>query len=65
MKHDHQKAVFSSMRQKEFYPHDLDNVEEVETHISKVFLAGPYVYKIKKAVDLGFLDFSTLKKREL
>ncbi|BAN35756.1 hypothetical protein SCD_n01945 [Sulfuricella denitrificans skB26] len=38
-------------------------VEVVETHISWVLLAGDYAYKIKKAVDLGFLDFSTLGKR--
>ena len=38
-------------------------VEVVETHISWVLLAGDYAYKIKKAVDLGFLDFSTLEKR--
>jgi len=38
-------------------------VEMVETHISWVLLAGDCAYKIKKAVDLGFLDFSTLEKR--
>ncbi|GAO37603.1 hypothetical protein SCT_3039 [Sulfuricella sp. T08] len=40
-----------------------ESVEIVETHISWVLLAGDYAYKIKKAVDLGFLDFSTLEKR--
>ncbi len=35
----------------------------IETHISWVILAGSYAYKIKKAIDLGFLDFSTLEKR--
>lgn len=35
----------------------------LETHISYVLLAGPVVYKIKKAVDLGFLDFTTLARR--
>ncbi len=34
-----------------------------ETHISWVLLTGPDAYKIKKAVDLGFLDFSTLEAR--
>ena len=34
-----------------------------QTHISVVFLAGPYVYKVKKPVDLGFLDFGTLARR--
>lgn len=38
-------------------------VEALETHISFVLLAGPVVYKVKKAVDLGFLDFSTLARR--
>ncbi len=38
-------------------------VEVHQTHISAVFLAGAYAYKIKKPVDLGFLDFSTLAKR--
>lgn len=35
-----------------------------QTHISYVFLAGPYVYKIKKSLRLPFLDYSTLAKRE-
>ncbi|MCF8079828.1 MAG: AAA family ATPase [Desulfobacterales bacterium] len=51
------------MMQPEFYPHPVDRVERMETHISIVFLAGESVYKIKKPVSLGFLDFSTLEKR--
>ncbi len=35
----------------------------MQTHISYVLLAGDYVYKIKKPVDFGFLDYSTLAKR--
>jgi hypothetical protein len=35
----------------------------VETHISWVLLAGDYAYKLKKPVDFGFLDFSTLAAR--
>ncbi len=38
-------------------------VEKIETHISYVLLAGDYAYKIKKAINLGFLDFSTLEAR--
>lgn len=38
-------------------------VERLETHISSVYLAGPDVYKVKKAVNFGFLDFSTHEKR--
>ncbi|BCB26904.1 hypothetical protein SKTS_17900 [Sulfurimicrobium lacus] len=45
------------------YDHPADAVELIETHISWVLLAGAYAYKIKKAVNLGFLDFSTLEKR--
>jgi aminoglycoside phosphotransferase family enzyme/predicted kinase len=45
------------------YPYPVATVEVRQTHISAVFLVGPYVYKVKKPVDLGFLDFSTLEKR--
>src|SRR5678815_2055 len=45
------------------YPHEVDRVELVETHISWVFLAGERVYKVKKPVNLGFLDFTTLARR--
>ena len=36
----------------------------IETHISYVLLTGSHAYKIKKAVDLGFLDFTTLSARK-
>ncbi|MDP3843887.1 MAG: AAA family ATPase [Oxalobacteraceae bacterium] len=39
-------------------------MELIETHISWILLSGDTAYKIKKALDLGFLDFSTLAKRE-
>ncbi|MFW6125464.1 MAG: hypothetical protein ACOC46_04885, partial [Pirellulales bacterium] len=39
-------------------------VELRETHISHVFLAGDYAYKVKKPVKFDFLDFSTLQQRE-
>jgi aminoglycoside phosphotransferase family enzyme len=45
------------------YPDHPQRVELVQTQISYVFLAGEYVYKIKKPVDMGFLDYSTLEKR--
>ena len=45
------------------YPCAVDRVEVRQTHISAVFLAGAFVYKVKKPVDLGFVDFSTLEKR--
>lgn len=46
------------------YSHPVDQVQLAETHISWVLLTGDYAYKIKKPVDLGFLDFSTLEKRQ-
>ena len=45
------------------YPHPVRDVRHLATHISDVFLTGPFAYKIKKPVDLKFLDFSTLEKR--
>ena len=45
------------------YDHPVDRFEVVQTHISWVVLTGDFAYKIKKPLDLGFLDFSTLEKR--
>jgi aminoglycoside phosphotransferase family enzyme/predicted kinase len=45
------------------YPHRPRRVLSMQTHISWVFIASPLVFKIKKPVNLGFLDFSTLKSR--
>jgi aminoglycoside phosphotransferase family enzyme/predicted kinase len=46
------------------YDHAVDvPIELIQTHISYVLLAGAYAYKIKKPVNLGFLDYSTLDKR--
>ena len=46
------------------YPHGAGAVELVQTHISFVLLAGDYVYKWKKPVNFGFVDFSTLARRK-
>jgi uncharacterized protein len=45
------------------FPDKTESVSLTQTHISIVFLADKFVYKIKKPVNFGFLDFSTLKKR--
>src|SRR6266699_3014840 len=45
------------------YPHRPREVRSIQTHISWVFVTTPFVFKVKKAVNLGFLDFSTLEKR--
>ncbi|PYJ66248.1 MAG: phosphotransferase [Verrucomicrobia bacterium] len=45
------------------YLHHPAKVRVIQTHISWVFIASPFVFKVKKPVNLGFLDFSTLEKR--
>ena len=45
------------------YPFAVEAVTVRQTHISVVFLAGSFAFKIRKPVNLGFLDFSTLEKR--
>lgn len=46
------------------YPEPTKKVELLQTHISFIFIAEEFVYKIKKPVNFGFLDFSTLEKRK-
>ena len=46
------------------YPHRTGRIRVVETHISWVILTGEHAYKIKKPIDLGFADFSTLALRK-
>jgi aminoglycoside phosphotransferase family enzyme/predicted kinase len=55
--------VIAAMSEPAFYPHRPERVEFRQTHISCVFLAGDYVYKIKKPLHLPFLDYSTLERR--
>ena len=59
----HQIAIAEAMMRADFYPHPAPSIKRRETHISTVFLTGSFVYKMKKAVGMGFLDFSTLTKR--
>jgi len=49
----------------EAYPHPADQVELIETHISWVLLAGEFAYKVKKPVELGFLDFREFEQRRI
>ena len=56
--------LIAQMLEPSFYPHSVkEPVELIQTHISYVFLTGDYAYKIKKAVNFGFLDFSELEQR--
>ncbi|MFA7383330.1 MAG: hypothetical protein WC001_07760 [Desulfurivibrionaceae bacterium] len=53
-----------SLLKPEAYPHSAPEITLVQTHISYVLLAGAFVYKIKKPVDFGFLNFTTLERRK-
>ena len=57
------EALLRSLQRPQAYPEPVDRVERIDTHISTVLLAGEHAYKIKKPLNLGFLDFSTLEKR--
>ncbi|MEX1317772.1 MAG: AAA family ATPase [Synechococcaceae cyanobacterium] len=56
-------VLIEGLRRPEAYDHPVDTITVLETHISWVLLTGPVAYKIRKAVDLGFLDFTTLERR--
>jgi len=56
--------LIQQMLQPEFYPHDVQTpIRLMQTHVSYVLLTGDFAYKVKKAVDFGFLNYSTLAKR--
>jgi aminoglycoside phosphotransferase family enzyme/predicted kinase len=58
-----QRQLVTVLRNPLVYGHDVHEVTLVETHISYVLLTGRHAYKIKKAVDFGFLNFTTLSAR--
>jgi len=55
--------IIAGLAQPEAYPHPVDRFAHIETHASHVFLVGDLAYKLKKPVNLGFLDFGTLQRR--
>jgi len=59
-----QKAIIEALKKPDAYDEDVANIRLLQTHISYIFLTGCYAYKIKKPVNLGFLDFTTLEKRK-
>jgi hypothetical protein len=56
-------SLIAALQSPECYPHPVVGPRLIETHISWVLLTGKYAYKIKKPVDLGFVDFTTLALR--
>ncbi|MGG6237181.1 AAA family ATPase [Nodosilinea sp. AN01ver1] len=56
--------LIQQMCQPGFYPHPVaEPIRLLQTHVSYVLLTGDYAYKVKKSVNFGFLDYSTLEKR--
>jgi len=53
-----------ALQNPELYDHPVKDFQVIETHISQVILTGDYAYKIKKPMDFGFLNFSTLERRK-
>jgi len=58
-----ERELLDLLGDKASYPHKPAKTEIIQTHISYVAVAPPFVYKIKKPLNLGFLDFSSLSKR--
>ena len=56
-------TLIASMNNPFAFGHPVSYIKLIETHISWILLTGTFAYKIKKPVDFGFLDFSTLEKR--
>jgi aminoglycoside phosphotransferase family enzyme/predicted kinase len=56
--------ILESLKKPAFFGSNVQSVEIIQTHISFVALTGQYAYKVKKPVDYGFLDFSTIEKRK-
>ena len=57
------RELLADLHRPSAYPHATDGIEHLQTHISHVFLAGEFAYKLKKPVDFGFLDFTSPEKR--
>lgn len=57
-------SLLAAMLDPRFYPRRPSRVTHLETHISHLFFAGDLVYKVKKAVQYSFVDYSTLAKRK-
>lgn len=55
--------LIKTLQNPKLFPHKIEYFKIIETHISWVLLTGQYAYKIKKSLNLGFLDFSSLEKR--
>jgi uncharacterized protein len=55
--------ALKSLLKPEAYPEPTSSVRLVQTHVSFIFITDNFVYKIKKPVDFGFLNFTTIDRR--
>ncbi len=58
------QTLLKALQNPDLYDHPVSGFTVIETHISWVLLTGDFVYKIKKPVNFGFLDYSSLEQRE-
>lgn len=57
-------SLVHALQNPNIYPHETSQFEVIQTHLSWIILTGSYAYKIKKPLNLGFQDFTTLEKRK-
>ncbi|MBI1193781.1 MAG: AAA family ATPase [Bacteroidetes bacterium] len=56
-------TIVSGLCHPDLFDHPVEQFKVLETHSSVVLLTGPFAYKFKRAVNFGFLDYSTLERR--
>ncbi len=62
-KDNYQQKLIKALMSQEAYPHKIDTIKLIETHISLIFLTGKYAYKLKKSVDLEHIKMTTYELR--
>src|SRR5205085_7828155 len=60
---DTHDRLIQALTDRSVYGHPTTAITVLQTHISWIVLTGPYAYKLKEPVNLGFVDFSTLANR--
>jgi aminoglycoside phosphotransferase family enzyme/predicted kinase len=58
------QTLIAALQNPALFDHPVEQFQVIETHISWVLLTGPYVYKMKKPMNFGFLDFTSLSARQ-
>ncbi len=59
-----ESTLVNNLLNSDCFPHKISKLSVIETHIAWLIKTGTYVYKIKKPVNFGFLDFTTLEQRK-